>query len=86
MSTLESTISMLRVLPEAEVQVIFDITRNLLEKRPSPFAPVSKESVLRDIDLSTAQFARGEAREAHEVISGLRSKYDLYDVSRITGS
>ena len=77
MSTLESTISMLRVLPEAEVQVIFDIAKSLLEKQPSPYVPVSKESVLRDIDLSTEQFARGEAREAQEVISSLRSKYGL---------
>jgi hypothetical protein len=77
MSTLESTISMLRVLPEAEVQVIFDITRAMLEKRPSPFAAVSKESVIKDIDLSTEQFARGEAREAREVISDLRAKYGL---------
>ena len=77
MSTLESTISMLRVLPEAEVQVIFDITRHLLEKRPSPFAPVSKENVLRDIDLSTEQLARGEAREARDIIADLRSKYGL---------
>ena len=77
MSTLESTISMLRVLPEAEVQVIFDITRAMLEKRPSPFATVSKESVIKDIDLSTEQFARGEAREAREVISDLRAKYGL---------
>ena len=77
MSTLESTISMLRVLPEAEVQVIFDITRNLLEKHASAFAPVTRESVLRDIDLSTDQFARGEAREARDVITDLRSKYGL---------
>lgn len=77
MSTLESTISMLRIMPESEVQVIFDITRNLFEKHPSPFAPVSKESVLRDIDLSAEQFSRGEAREAQNVISELRSKYGL---------
>ena len=76
-STLESTISMLRVLPEAEVQIVFDITRALLEKRPSPFESVSKERVPRDIDLSTEQFARGEAREAQAVISDLRAKYGL---------
>lgn len=77
MSTLESTISMLRIMPEPEVQVIFDITRNLFEKHLSPFAPVSKESVLKDLDLSAEQFSRGEAREAQNVISELRSKYGL---------
>ena len=76
-STLESTISMLRVLPEAEVKIVFDITRALLEKRPSPFEPVSKERMLGDIDLSTEQLARGEAREAKAVVSDLRAKYDL---------
>ena len=69
MSTLESTISMLRVLPESEVQIF--ITRAMLEKRPSPFAAVSRESVIRDIDLSTEQFARGKACEVRKVISDL---------------
>ena len=77
MSTLESTISMLRVLPESEVQSFFDITRAMLEKRPSPFAAVSRESVIRDIDLSTEQFARGKACEARKVISDLKVKYGL---------
>ena len=75
MSTLESTISMLRVLPESEVQIF--ITRAMLEKRPSPFAAVSRESVIRDIDLSTEQFARGKACEARKVISDLKVKYGL---------
>lgn len=77
MSTLESTISMLRVLPEAEVQIVFDITRAMLEKQPSPFEPVNRDNLLKDIDLSTEQFARGEARNAREVISDLRAKYGL---------
>jgi hypothetical protein len=75
MSTLESTISMLRVLPESEVQIF--ITRAMLEKRPSPFAAVSRESVIRDIDLSTEQFARGKACEVRKVISDLKVKYGL---------
>ena len=77
MSTLESTISMLRVLPESEVQSFFDITRAMLEKRPSPFEAVSRESVIRDIDLSTEQFARGKACEVRKVISDLKVKYGL---------
>jgi hypothetical protein len=75
MSILESTISMLRVLPESEVQIF--ITRAMLEKRPSPFAAVSRESVIRDIDLSTEQFARGKACEVRKVISDLKVKYGL---------
>lgn len=74
-SILESTISMLRVLPESEVQIF--ITRAMLEKRPSPFAAVSRESVIRDIDLSTEQFARGKACEVRKVISDLKVKYGL---------
>lgn len=75
MSILESTISMLRVLPESEVQIF--ITRAMLEKRPSPFAAVSRESVIRDVDLSTEQFARGKACEVRKVISDLKVKYGL---------
>ena len=43
MSTLESTISMLRVLPEADVEVIFEMTKKLFADKSSPFAPVGKE-------------------------------------------
>lgn len=75
MSTLESTISMLRVLPESEVQIF--ITRAMLEKHPSPFAAVSRESVIRDIDLSTEQFTRGKACKVRKVISDLKVKYGL---------
>ena len=77
MSALGSTIPMLRVLPDEAVQVVFDITRAMLEKRPSPFAAVSRESVIRDIDLSTEQFARGKACEVRKVISDLKVKYGL---------
>ena len=38
---------------------------------------IREEYVLRDIDLSTEQLARGEAREAKAVVSDLRAKYGL---------
>ena len=68
MSALGSTIPMLRVLPDEAVQVVFDITRAMLENKPSSFVPFNRDNLLRDIDLSTEQFARGKTRGAGEVI------------------
>ncbi len=77
MSTLETTISMLRVMPEAEVQVIFDVTKALFDKRSSPFQPVSKEQVLRDLALSEQQIASGEFRDARVAIQELKARYGV---------
>lgn len=77
MSTLESTISMLRVMPEAEVQVIFDLTKAMFEKRSTPFQPVGREEVLRDLDLSDRQIANGNYHVAKEAIEALKARYGV---------
>ena len=77
MSTLESTISMLRVLPEADVEVIFEMTKKLFEDKSSPFVPVSKEQILQDVDVSEKQIEQGKTTGASEAIQELRKRYGL---------
>ena len=77
MSTLESTISMLRVMPEADVRIIFELTKKLFDDKVSPFAPVSKQQILQDVDASTAQIEQGKTLRASEAIQDLRAKYGL---------
>ena len=56
MSTLESTFSMLEILPESDIQYVFNITKGLLEKRrASAFKAVSKQKVLQGLETSTEQ-------------------------------
>ena len=77
MSTLESTISMLRVLPEADVEVIFEMTKKLFEDKSSPFVPVSKEQILQDVHISEKQIEQGKTTDASEAIQELRKRYGL---------
>ena len=77
MSTLESTISMLRVMPEADVRVIFEMTKKLFDDKSSPFAPVGKQQVLRDVDTAACQIEQGKTTKAADAIEALRTAYDL---------
>lgn len=77
MSTLESTISMLRVMPEADVRIIFEMTKKLFDDKASPFAPVSKQQILQDVDASAAQIEQGKTVKASDAIQSLRTKYGL---------
>ena len=77
MSTLESTISMLRIMPEADVQVIFEMTKKLFDAKASPFAPVSKQQILDDVDASAVQIKQGKTIKASDAIQELRTTYGL---------
>ena len=77
MSTLESTISMLRVMPEADVRIIFEMTKKLFDDKASPFAPVSKKYILQDVDVSSRQIQQGDIKDAAEAIRELKTKYGL---------
>ena len=77
MSTLESTISMLRVMPEADVRIIFEMTKKLFDDKVSPFATVSKQQILQDVDASAAQIEQGKTIRASDAIQSLRTKYGL---------
>ena len=77
MSTLESTISMLRVMPEADVRVIFEMTKKLFDDKASPFAPVSKKQILQDVDVSSRQIEQGNTQDTAEAIRELKTKYSL---------
>ncbi len=78
MSTLQSTISMLEVLPEHDVQTVYIITRNLLEKREAiPFKPVTKADVLHDLSLSTRQIKEGKYSTVDAMVAEMRAKYGL---------
>ena len=77
MSTLESTISMLRVMPEADVRIIFEMTKKLFDDKASPFAPVSKKQILQDVDVSSQQIVQGDIKDASEAIRELKTKYGL---------
>lgn len=61
MSVLESTISMMKILPETDC----------------PFRKLSEEEILNDLEISRRQIAAGETKEMGQAIEGIRKKYGL---------
>ena len=60
MSIIEATKSMLDVLPESDIRVIYTVTKNIFDKETSPFKPLSRAQILQDLDESSAQIENGE--------------------------
>ena len=65
MSTLENTVSMMKTLPEAD------------EAAGRVLKPMSREDIMRDIEIAEAQFASGEYQNAREFLAGLRKEYGV---------
>lgn len=84
MNTLKNTISMLEVLPEADLLKIQDFARELSRRHELEAAdetvgrflrPLSTEDFMRDIEKAEKQYAAGEYSSAEEVFDGLEQRY-----------
>ena len=74
MSTLEATISMLEMMPEESRQMVFEYTQELFSSSQiaNPFVPVSKEQILKDLELSRQQVSQGKVRNMAVALEDLR--------------
>ena len=79
MTILESTISIIKVLPEADLTEIQNIAMKLLQKHSAacPFDLKSKEDIYRDLELSRYQIARGDYQNAEEFSTEVRKEYGI---------
>lgn len=79
MSTLEATVSMLEVLPEADLIRIQNFARNLLLSQDSsyPFQPLTKAQIIAQLDESRSQYEAGNYQEAVQFSEDLVAKYGL---------
>ena len=84
MSTLQNTISMIEVLPEADLLKIQDFTKKLSKHRELEAAdeavgkflpPKSREDIYRDLEQSRKQIEMGQCCSAEEVFNGLEQRY-----------
>lgn len=84
MSTLENTISILELLPEADLLKIQDFAKKLserhkLEATDDAFGqllkPMSAEDFIQDIEAAEIQYATGKYSSAEEVFNGLEQRY-----------
>lgn len=77
MSTLEQTVSMLKVLPDDDIKAIHDITYRFYIREHSPFTPLTKEKVLNDLAISREQISNGDCKELGQAIQEIEAKYGL---------
>ena len=79
MTTLESTISMIKVLPEGDLTEVQDLVKKLLKRRnlDCPFALKSREDIYKDIEISERQIENGDYQDADEFITEIRKEYGI---------
>ena len=77
MSTLDATMSMLEAMPEAARIKVFKYTQGLFtaEKPATPFVPKTREDVLKDLEISEDQVAKGKVRDMREALKDLRNRH-----------
>ena len=79
MTMLENTISMIKVMPEADLAEIQNFARKLLQRRGvgCPFPLKSREDIYKDLEVSRRQIQNGEYQEAGEFIAEVRKEYGI---------
>lgn len=91
MSTLENTVSMMKTLPEADLLKIQKLTLELFQGRRGSqmtdeeadeavgryLKPMSREDIMKNIEIAEAQLASGEYQNAEEFLAGLRKEYGI---------
>ncbi len=79
MTTLETTVSMLEMLPEDDLLRIQNFAKCLLmsQKDDTPFKVLTKEQILEQLDESANQFNNNEYDDAEAFADKLAKKYDL---------
>lgn len=79
MTTLENTISLIRILPEADLDEIQNFARKLIQKREAncPFALKNCEDIYQDLEIAHRQIASGEYEDADEFVVGVKKEYGI---------
>lgn len=79
MTMLESIISMIKVMPGADLAKVQNFARKLLQRRDEgcPFPLKSREDIYKDLEVSRQQIRNGEYQEAGEFIAEVRKEYGI---------
>lgn len=79
MTMLESTISMIKVIPESDLAEVQNFVRKLLQRHDEgcPFPLKDREDIYKDLEISRQQIANGEYQDAGEFIAEVRKEYGI---------
>ncbi len=86
MGTLENTVSMMKTLPETDLLKIQSLTTKLFQRHKSEAAdeaisrhlkPMSREDIMKDLEIAEQEIVSGNYSSAEEVFDGLEHRYGL---------
>lgn len=79
MTMLESTISMIKVMPEADLAEVQNFARKLLQRRDEgcPFPLKSREDIYKDLEISRRQTAEGKCQNMGQALSEIKARHGL---------
>ena len=77
MTMLESTVTLLEMLPEDDLAIVHGMAKRLLERPVAghPYNPMTEEEWALKLDHSIDQSVKGDGRDAHKISKELREKY-----------
>lgn len=79
MTALESTLAVLKELPESKLMVIQNLARQFAQQTTveNPYRPMSREEILAELAASKEDIRQGRIYTAEESVGQLRAKYGL---------
>ena len=79
MTALESTVSVLRTLPESKLMIIQNLARQFAQQPTieNPYKPMSRDEILAELAASSEDIKQGKVYSAEESVSLIRDKYGL---------
>lgn len=77
MTIAEATKSMIDILPEADIEVIYAVAKKLLDKEPSPFKPLTKSQILADLAQSRQDAANGDVLDFDDAMMEIETTYGI---------
>ena len=83
MSTYESTISLMKGLPEGDLLIVHDFVNRLLVKSENrqetsnPYNPLTREEIIKELAVARKHADEGKVIDAHEASENVRARYGL---------
>lgn len=83
MNTYESTISMMKSLPESDLLIVTELVNRLSNKEIArkelynPYKPLTREEILEKLAEARKHASEGKVMPASEVAASIREKYNL---------
>ena len=77
MSVTEATLGLMSTMSEEELLEMYHQARQIVDRRNSPFHPLSKRQVLADLTVSRQQIENGEVVDFDRAIAEIEAQHGL---------